>query len=223
MNILFKFSGEFFTSNDELTKDGIIFLNSIKTSDLKSGYIVVGGGNRIRGKESRLTRNTSDKLGVLSTIFNSFVLCEYLAMLGLPSVVFSHFNDFGIKYSPEDAVLAFSQEKFVILSSGLGSVGYISTDLSSVIKALELNVDALLKVTKVEGIYDKSPDQNDAKLLNKVSYDDVIKKNLSVIDLAAVSIASENDLPIGICSVNNFSSFLKGEDTGSIIGYDWRK
>ncbi|WP_342262194.1 hypothetical protein [Alphaproteobacteria bacterium endosymbiont of Tiliacea citrago] len=233
MNLLFKISGEFFSASNDLTNDGVLFFNTLKESEITSGYMVVGGGNRIRGGQidvssSRnspaLTRNTSDKLGVLSTLFNSFLLSEFLNFMGFKSVVLTHFSDFGVKYSPEVAISYFDQGYWVIFGGGLGSVGYVSTDLSSVIKSLEVGVDAMVKVTKVDGVYDMDPSLNDSKILNKVSYSHIIEKKLSVLDLSSVSIASENQLPIGVCSVKNFKSFLKKEDgsVGSIIGYDWR-
>lgn len=222
MSLLLKISGEFFSAKDELTDDGLCFLDQLKLSGLTSGYIVVGGGNRIRGNASSLSRNTSDKLGVISTIFNAFVLQEYLAIIQVKSVVFSHFEGFGVMYSSDLAMAAYEDGNWVILAGGLGCVGYVSTDLSSVIKSLELGVDAMLKITKADGVFDRSPEMLNSKILHKVSYDEVLEKKLSVVDLSAVAIAAENDLPIGVCSIRNFPEFMQGGAVGSVIGYDWR-
>lgn len=220
MNILLKFSGEFFSPKDELTSEGIFLANAM--AKLGSGYVVVGGGNRIRGRDSSLPRNASDRLGVISTLFNSFVLQEYLIFLGLKAIVFSPFHDFGVFYSPKLAMEAFADGAWVILAGGLGTVGFVSTDLSSVIKSLELQVDAFVKVTKVEGIFDRSPDLPGAKLLSTVSYHEVLQKNLVVMDLAAMAIACDNELPIGVCSVSALLNFLQGGRVGTVVGYDWR-
>lgn len=223
MNILLKFSGEFFTVKDDITQECIVLLNSIYESEMKSGYIVVGGGNRVRGKESSLNRNTSDKLGVLSTVFNAFILKDFLLRMGKKAEVFSPFSDFGVKYSPEIAMSYFYQDCFVILAGGLGTVGYVSTDLTAVVRALELNVDGFLKITKVDGVYDKNPSLFGAKILPFVSYQEVLDKKLEVMDLGAIAVAAENQLPIGVCSVDSCLSFFNGEKVGSIIGYDWRE
>ena len=217
MNVLIKFSGEFFDAKDALSNEGQQFLNVLKKNNISSGYCVVGGGNRMRGQNSVFERNASDKIGVLSTIMNGLILQESFKLLDINAVVFSHFADFGKKYNATDAINAYNQNKWVVLTSGLGSVGYVSTDLSSVIKALELKVDMMIKVTKVAGIYDKDPSENDAKLLNKVNYNQVLKDNLKVMDLSAIAIAEENNLKIGITNIENFEEFIKNNSVGSVI------
>lgn len=222
MNVLVKFSGEFFTTQDEMTPKGVSILKQIYDMKMLSGYIVVGGGNRVRGKNSDNPRNVTDQLGVISTIMNAFILKKCFDLIGVKSVVFSHFADFGQKYTPEKAMEVFNEDKWVILASGLGMVGYISTDLSSVIKALEVNAEAVIKVTNVDGIYDKNPNVSGAQILHKTNHNYVLENKLEVMDLAAIAIAAENELPIGVCGVNNFERFLKKEQVGTVVGYDWR-
>ncbi len=223
MNLLIKFSGEFFTSKDDISDDGKLFLQNLKKEQINSLYFVVGGGNRMRGKDSEYSRNGSDTIGVLSTIMNGYIMQEYLKILGMKSEIFSHFFGFGKMYNPFDAIKSFNNCNVVILTSGLGQVGYVSSDLSSVIKSLELNVDAMIKVTKVAGVYDRDPHNNkDAKLLQKISYEDVIKNNLSFMDVSAINIAKENDLSIGVTNAKNFIHFLNKNGIGSIVGKDFR-
>lgn len=217
MNILIKFSGEFFDAKDTLSKSGQDFLKKLKEKNITSGYCVVGGGNRMRGKNSEFERNASDKIGVLSTIMNGFILQEQMRIIGMNSKVFSHFNDFGQKYDAKQAMHEYKQNKWVILTSGLGNVGYISTDLSSVIKALELKVDMLVKVTKIDGVYDKDPSEPNAKRLENISYERLLSEKLEVMDLSAISIAYENKLKIGITSIDKFLEFLENPSVGSIV------
>lgn len=221
MNLLIKLSGEFFDANDEMTSDGLQFLKAIK--DIDRGYVVVGGGNRVRGRDSTHSRPVSDQIGVLSTLMNGYILQEKLAKQRQKSKLFSHFLGFGEYYSAKDAEDAYNAGNWVILTTGLGKVAYISTDVSSVIKALEVNAQGLVKITPAGGIYDKDPKKfNDAKLIKNISHDEVLQNKLAVMDAAAVAIASENNLPIAIISLNDFEKFLKKENVGSFIGEDWR-
>jgi uridylate kinase len=110
----------------------------------------------------------------------------------------------------------------VILASGLGKVGYISTDLSAVIKALEIKADAVIKISKLGGLYDKDPKSGPAKLIKNISYEDVITRKLAVMDFSAIAIAAEHNLPVAITSIHDFPKFMDGEKVGSIVGNDWR-
>lgn len=218
MNVLIKFSGEFFTAFDQLSEDGLNFLNILKKHNINSGYIVVGGGNRIRGVNTSYERTEADKIGVISTLMNGYILQENLKKFGKNNVLFSHFEGFGEIYDPNKCIQNFKLGNFIILTTGLGRVGYISTDLSSVIKALELKVDYLIKVTKVNGVFDKDPlKNNDAVKYDKITYKEVLEKQLKVMDLAAFAIASENNLKTIICDINGFESFLNGKITGTLL------
>lgn len=217
MNILIKFSGEFFDAKDNLSEKGQQFLQILKKNNISSGYCVVGGGNRMRGKNSQMQRNISDKIGVLSTIMNGLILQSEFQKINMKANVFSHFSDFGQKYDAFDAINAYNANEWIILTSGLGNVGYISTDLSSVIKALELKVDMLIKVTKVPGVYDRDPSLTQAKLLTNIQYEEIINNKLEVMDLSAIAVACENRLKIGITNIENFEEFIKNPQIGSII------
>ena len=153
---------------------------------------------------------------------NGIVLKANLIKLGFEAEVFSHFYGMSSYYSYEAAQTAYNNDKWVILTTGLGQVGYISTDLSSVIKSLELQVKAMLKVTKVVGVYDKDPVNLDAKLIEHAQYKEVLENKLNVLDLSALEIASENNLSIGVCNIENFANFINKKGLGSVIGKDWR-
>ena len=221
MNLLIKISGEFFESKDDLTTQGKDFLNCLSKDD--NGYIVIGGGNRIRGRDSEYCRNASDNIGVISTLMNGYILKENMIQRGFKVKLFSHFRDFGSYYTPKSAISSHEKGNWVILASGLGRVGYVSTDLSSVIKGLETKVDGVIKITQTDGIYDKDPKHTDAKFMKNVSHEEVLAKQIAVMDAAAVAIAAEHDLSIAILNIKDFPKFMNGENVGSIIGKDWRK
>lgn len=220
MNILIKFSGEFFTAQDELTPEGKSWLQNLMK--FKRGYIVTGGGNRIRGRNSEYSRNAADNLGVLSTLMNAFILQENMRRANLKVKIFSHFFQFGEYYDPELAKSAFEEHNWIIFGSGLGKVGYVSTDLNSVIKALEVGAKAIIKISNACGVWDKDPKLAGAKLISNISHDEVIARKLHVLDFSALEIAAENKLPIAIIGIQDFSAFISGENVGSIIGTDWR-
>lgn len=221
MNLLIKFSGEFFDSKDVLSSIGKEFLETMK--DVERAYIVIGGGNRIRGRSAAYHRPGSDRIGVISTLMNGFILKEYLETMGKNVELFSHFNDFGKMYDYQAAKLAFEDHKWVIFAGGLGKVAYISTDVNSVIKALEVGAHAVVKLIKEFGVYDKDPSKfPDAKLISNLTHDQVLEQKLPVMDYAAIAIANENDLPIAVMNILDLPKFLANEKVGSIIGKDWR-
>ena len=221
MSILIKFSGAFFTPSDSMSLEGEKFLDQIVQID--PCYIVTGGGNRLRGRDSNYDRNAADNIGVLSTLMNAFILKENFRLRGKEAVIFSHFSDFGIPYDPSKAKQAIKDGKFVIFGSGLGKVGYVSTDTASVIKALEVGAAGVVKITKVGGVFDKLPIDENSKLLDFVSYDFLLEKGFDVLDLPALALAKCNNLSVAVMDVQSFRSFLKGEKVGSIIGSDFRK
>jgi len=221
MNLLVKFSGEFFDSKDSLSEIGKEFLENMK--DVERAYVVIGGGNRIRGRSSSFRRPGSDRIGVLSTLMNGFILKESLEEMGKKVAIFSHFSDFGQVYDYQQAKTEFENHKWVIFAGGLGRVYYISTDVNSVIKSLEVGADAVVKLTKNGGVYDKDPSvYEDAQVIPNLTYDEVLTNKLAIMDFAAIAIASENNLPIAVLNIKDFPKFLAGEKVGSIIGKDWR-
>jgi uridylate kinase len=221
MNLLIKFSGEFFDSKDSLSNIGKEFLESMK--DVERAYVVIGGGNRIRGRSAAYHRPGSDRIGVLSTLMNGFILKEYLENTGRKVAIFSHFADFGRVYDYQQAKAEFEDHKWVIFAGGLGRVAYVSTDVNSVIKALEVGANAVVKLTKEYGVYDKDPSKfEDANLIPHLSHEEVLARKLPVMDYAAIAIAAENNLPIAVMNVLDLPRFLANENVGSIIGNDWR-
>lgn len=220
MSILIKLSGNFFSEKDEMTSQGLNWLD--ETKNFKNAYVVTGGGNRVRGLHSKHPRNFADKIGTMSSLMNSIILKHNMHNIGIKSKIHTHFPNFENYYSPESAIADFEEGNWVIFGGGLGKVGYISTDFNAVIKALEVKAQGVIKISNINGLFDQNPSIPGAKLIQTTSHEHVIKYRLKVCDMAAIEVAQENDLPIAIISAQQFKGFMNGEKIGSIIGRDWR-
>lgn len=186
--------------------------------------IVIGGGNfwRFRDfKDFGLDRVKSDYVGMLATVMNSIVLGEVFEKFGVGAKVLSTINLPVVeKYNRDKGLQHLNDKKIVICGGGTGSP-YFTTDSGSVLRALELKCDVFLKATKVDFVYDKDPKKfDDAKILKNISYLDVLKLNLGVIDLSAISLCMDNKLPVVVFNLTkngNIAKVIKGEDVGSKI------
>lgn len=186
--------------------------------------IVVGGGNIFRGKESisSLNRCQADQMGMLATIINGMALQNILTDQGIKACVFSALPIVGVceVFHPQTAMEALERGRVVICVGGSGNP-YFTTDTASVLRALELQCDGLMKATKVDGVYDSDPHQNkEAKRFDKLSYKEVMERDLKVMDGTAISLASEHKLPIMVFSLleqNCFERVLSNQLTHTII------
>lgn len=175
--------------------------------------IVIGGGNIFRGaKEAAkgMDRNVADQIGMLATVMNSLFLQDALIKIGVSAKVVSGLR---IPQACEDysyrKVMSYLQNReVVIFAAGTGSP-YFTTDTGAALRAAEMGCDALLKSTQVDGVYDSDPRCNSsAKRFDSLSYDEVIKKELKVMDISAVVLAKENKVPIIIFSQHEESALL---------------
>ena len=188
--------------------------------------VVVGGGNFLRGENfsevSKIPRNTADYMGMLATIINACALQEMLEKLGQPTRVLSAIEVSAIcePFIRRRALHHFDKGRVVILAGGTGNP-FFTTDTCAALRAAELNVDLLIKATKVDGVYNEDPTKNpDAELFTKLSYEDVLKKNLRVMDHSAVSLCRENKIPIVVLNIfkeGNIAKAICGEDVGTLI------
>jgi uridylate kinase len=188
--------------------------------------LVVGAGNILRGeafsKASRIPRNTADYMGMLATIINACALQETLEKMGQPTRVLSAIEVSAIceKFIRRRAIRHLERGRVVILAGGTGNP-FFTTDTCAALRAAELDVDLLVKATKVDGVYDSDPVTNpDAKLFDTLSYEDVLKKNLKVIDHSAISLCRENDVPIIVLNIfeqGNMTKAICGEHVGTLI------
>ena len=186
--------------------------------------IVVGGGNIFRGKESisSLNRSQADHMGMLATIINGLALQNVLEHKGIKSQVFSALPVLGVCeiFNHQKAIEALEAGQVAICVGGGGNP-YFTTDTAAVLRALELNCDVLMKATKVDGVYEDDPQVNkQAKRFDNLSYEEVLKKDLKVMDATAIALAAEHKVRIMVFSLlegNCFEKALNNKLTHTII------
>jgi len=188
--------------------------------------IVVGAGNFIRGatfsEQSHIPRNTADYMGMLATIINACALQETLEKLGQPTRVMSAIDVEAMcePFIRRRALHHFERGRVVIMAGGTGNP-FFTTDTCAALRASELDTDLLVKATKVEGVYSDDPKKNpQARLLTKLSYDDVLRQGLRIMDHAAISLCRENHIPIIVLNIfkkGNITSAISGEQVGTLI------
>ncbi len=189
--------------------------------------VVVGGGNFIRGdrlsKESGIDQAVADQMGMLATLINSLALQEAIEKQGVLTRVMSAVTVQAVcePYVRRRAVRHLEKGRVVIVAAGTGNP-FFTTDTAAVLRALEISADALVKATKVDGVYDKDPVKfGDALRYSKVTYDDAISHKLGVMDQTAFTMCEEHGLPIIVVSVFEEGSMLKavmGENIGTWVG-----
>ena len=187
---------------------------------------VVGGGNVVRGREAKALgwhRAAVDYMGMLATGVNALALKEGLAQLGVPAAVLSAF-DLGEccePYRRERALELLEEGATVVFAGGTGRP-FFSTDTAAALRACELGADAMLKATGVAGVYDRDPkDGGDAKLLSALSYDDVIARNMAIMDAAAAALCRDHDIPLVVFylyEAGNIGKIINGEKLGTRVG-----
>src|SRR2546423_3926313 len=185
--------------------------------------IVVGGGNFFRGvadQARHMDRVSADHMGMLATVINALALQDALEKAGVYTRVMSaiEMNQVAEPFIRRRAIRHLEKERVVIFAAGTGSP-YFSTDSAASLRAMEIKADAILKGTKVDGIYDADPVLvKDAKMFDQISYLDILKKGLKVMDSTAISLCRENNLPIVIFNLNqpgNIRRVVAGEKVGS--------
>ena len=229
--ILLKLSGESFCTPGEFGIDGkrikSIAERIIRLSEFGCQIaVVVGAGNFLRGenfsKITQIPRTTADYMGMLATIINACALQETLEKLGKATRVLSAIEVSAIceKFIRRRALRHLEHGRIVILAGGTGNP-FFTTDTCSALRASELEADLLIKATKVEGVYSSDPNKNpDAKFFSKISYDDVLKKDLKIMDQAAISLCKENNIPIIVLNIfveGNLAKAIRGQKIGTLI------
>ena len=227
---MLKISGESLAGSNEQGFDFNILndlSNSIKKLHSKNIKIsiVLGGGNFIRGSSFSngvVDRVTSDYMGMLGTVINSLALQSNLKNLGVESRVMTaiSINRVAEPYIKNKATNHLEKNRIVIFASGTGNP-FFSTDTAAVLRASEMKSDVIFKGTKVDGIYDKDPiENNDAKKITNISYSDYLNKEINVMDATAISLAKDRSLPIIIFSIlksSNILEIVEGKGSYSII------
>ena len=187
--------------------------------------VVVGGGNFFRGvaEQARdMDRVSADHMGMLATVINALALQDALEKHGVYTRVMSaiEMNQVAEPFIRRRAMRHLEKGRLVIFAAGTGNP-YFSTDTAASLRAMEIKADVILKATKVDGIYDADPVLvKDAKMFDQISYMDVLKKGLQVMDSTAISLCKDNNLPIIIFNLNrrgNIKRVLTGEKIGSLV------
>ena len=188
--------------------------------------VVIGGGNIIRGELAEvqgMDRVSADYLGMLATIINAITLQDALEKIGCQTRTLTaiSISQLAEPYIRRRAVRHLEKGRVAILAGGTGNP-YFSTDTAAVLRATEIEAEAVMKGTKVDGVYDKDPmKSDDAKKFDYISYKEVIEKDLKVMDMTAITMARENDLPIVVFDVNcpgNLKKILEGNNLGTTVG-----
>jgi len=187
--------------------------------------IVVGGGNIFRGLEVSkygLDRVTADNMGMLATVINALALQDNLERLGVYTRVMSaiRIESFAEPYIRRRAIRHMEKGRAVIFAAGTGSP-YFSTDTAAALRAQEVHADVLIKATNVDGIYSADPKKDpEAQLIERLSYMDVLHKELRVMDLTAITLCKDNGTPVIVFNLNkpgNLKRVVLGEGVGSIV------
>ena len=229
--VLLKISGESFCKPDGFGIEG----DALESISERIAHIctlgpqvaiVVGAGNFLRGetfsKRSHIPRNTADYMGMLATVINACALQETLEKLGQPTRVLSAIEVSALcePFIRRRCLRHLEQGRVAILAGGTGNP-FFSTDTCAALRAAELDADILIKATKVDGVYTADPvKDSSAQLLTKLSYHEVLQKELKVMDPAAISLCSENNIPIIVLNIfkeGNIQKALEGEHIGTKI------
>lgn len=229
--ILLKISGEALYNGGEKYDEKVFMdiCNTLKNIRKENTEVAVvcGGGNIFRGKEISSTfqieQTTGDYMGMLATVMNGLALQSYFNSHDLPAVAYSSFPITNIldHYTKRSALSSLKEGKVVILTGGVGSP-FFTTDTGAALRALELDIECILMGKNgVEGVMDKDPRVNkDAKFIKKITYHQVLKDDLKVMDMTAISLLKDSSVEIRVFNMKDISnaySIIKGEDIGTHI------
>lgn len=230
--VLLKVSGEALAGDQTQTIDPKITMAIAKevASVTRLGIevaIVVGGGNIFRGASwagsSGLDRSSADYIGMLATVMNAIFLQSTMESIGIPTRVQTAFrmSEVAEPYIRRRAVRHLEKGRVVIFAAGIGNP-FFTTDTAAALRCAEINAEVVLKATNVDGVFDDDPRHNqNARLLDNLTYQDVTSKELSVMDMTAITLCQENNIPVVVFNINkpgNISKAIRGEKVGTFIG-----
>ena len=228
--ILLKISGEVlagektFGIDPNLTQTIAARIKKIHSQNKEIG-IVIGGGNIFRGmavSEQGMDRVAADYLGMMATIMNSVALQSELEKIGCDTRVMSALSvtQLAEPYIRRRATRHLEKKRIVIFAGGTGNP-YFTTDTAAVLRGVEINADVIIKGTKVDGIYSSDPMKNsDAIKYDELTFDDVIHKNLKIMDMTAFTLCKENNIPIVVLDINDKNSLynlMKFNNVGTLV------
>lgn len=229
--VLLKLSGEALLGKQSTGVDPDVanyIADEIKSlSDLKIQIgIVIGGGNIFRGIEASakgMDRTTADYMGMLATVINSLALQSALEARGVPTRVQTsiEMKEIAEPFIQRRAIRHLEKGRIVIFAGGTGNP-YFSTDTAASLRAMEIRADIIMKATKVDGVFDADPVKiKSAVMFKKISYIDVLTRNLKVMDSTAITLCRDNSLPIVVFNLQkkgNIRSVICGKNIGTYVG-----
>jgi uridylate kinase len=187
--------------------------------------LVVGGGNIFRGlnaSERGMDRVTADNMGMLATVINSLAMMDTLEQMGIFTRVMSavKIEAFAEPYIRRRAVRHMEKGRLVILAAGTGNP-YFSTDTAASLRAMEVGAEVMIKATKVDGVYSADPVKHaDAEFFPKLTYMELLTRELGVMDATAISLLKDNKIPVLVINMNkpgNLKRAVMGEEVGTLI------
>ena len=228
--ILLKLSGESLAGENSVGIESSTLTRFAK--EVKKVYdlnvqigIVIGGGNIFRGlsdQAKEMDRVQADYMGMLATVINSLALQDVLEKNGIETRVMTaiEIREVAEPFIRRRAVRHLEKGRVVIFAGGTGNP-YFTTDTAAVLRAVEIEADTIIKGTRVDGVYDADPEKvKDAKLFDEISYIDVVKKGLKVMDSTAITLSMDNKLPIIVFNFDkedNLVNLIKGESIGTKV------
>ena len=226
--ILLKLSGEALAGekktgfDEETVRKVALQVKELVDDGIQVG-IVIGGGNFWRGRTSEnIDRTKADQIGMLATIMNCIYVSEIFRSVGMMTNILTPFEcgSFTKLFSKDRALKYFEKNMVVFFAGGAGHP-YFSTDTPTVLRAIEVEADVILLAKAIDGVYDSDPRTNpDAKKYDEVSIDEVVEKNLQVVDMTASVLAKENRMPMWVFGLNEENSIVnavKGEFKGTKV------
>jgi uridylate kinase len=228
--VLLKLSGEALMGDKEFGIDADVLkryaseITSVNALGVQIG-IVIGGGNIYRGvshSTDGIDKVTGDHMGMLATLINALALQSALEHEGLVTRLMSaiRMDVIAEPFIRRRAVRHLEKDRVVIFGAGTGNP-YFTTDTAAALRAVEIEADAIIKGTRVDGVYDSDPERNpNAFRFTEISYLDVLKKDLKVMDMTAITLCKENNLPILVFNMNtpgNFKRLIMGEQVGTTV------
>ncbi len=237
--ITLKLSGEAFSTPESgLIDAGIVSLLATQIGELSrlgiGMSIVPGGGNVFRGRDLTVEAQdiginplSADQIGMLATVMNALVLRDALASMNVQSILFTPhaINGVTLGFSRHRAMAELEQGNVVVCAGGTGNPLF-TTDTAAALRAIELSSDVVLKATHVDGVYEDDPKTNtEARRFENLTFEEVIQRDLKVMDLAAFALCRENQMPIIVYNLNSpdaLTKIVKGANVGTLIcNSDW--
>jgi uridylate kinase len=229
--LLLKLSGEALAGDKKTGFDEEVVIGVAKQVKklVDEGFqigVVIGGGNFWRGRSSKnIDRTKADQIGMLATIMNCVYVSEIFRSQGMLTSVLTPFEVGGItKMYSKDRVTKYFDHNMVVFFGGGTGHPYFSTDTGAILRAIEIEADALLLAKAIDGVYDSDPKSNpDAKKYDKVSIQEVIDKKLQVVDMTASIMAMENKVPMIVFALDEENSIINaanGKITGTEVTVD---